>query len=595
MKSFLSSLLLLLWAVGFSQTVLQAEYFWDTDPGSGNGIPLTAIDGQFNQALETVFVNNAVLPAVGNHVLGIRVKGQNGLWGAVYRKAVRIGANNNTNALGKITQGEYFWDNDPGQGNGTPLLAFDGNFNQALESVTANNASLPEVGDHIFNIRVKADDGIWGATFKKVFRVENSNNSNNSVKITQAEYFWDNDPGVGNGLAMLAFDGNFNQALERILGNNASLPNTGDHLFNIRVKAADGQWGTTFKKVFRVENNNNSNLGVKIRQAEYFWDNDPGAGNGMSLLVFDGNFNQALESVTTNNATLPEVGNHIIGIRVKADDGIWGPAFRKTFRVSVNNNSNNSVKLVQAEYFWNTDPGAGNGTPMLAFDGNFNQAIETILASNAPFPAAGLNLLNIRVIGADGNWGTVFSKVIGLNIAYNNRVLLTSPTNGATQVALTTNLQWETLLGAGTYEYQCATDDSFNNLVQSGLVNGQTVPMTALASQTTYYWRVRANVNGNVSLWSAVWSFTTTTSLTNPEFEIGAEIEIFPNPVETVLTIQTKYNLSKIEVLDLLGKKVNLIEISDHKIDVSKCASGVYFLRAIDDQGRIFNLKFIKK
>jgi len=26
--------------------------------------------------------------------------------------------------------------------------------------------------------------------------------------------------------------------------------------------------------------------------------------------------------------------------------------------------------------FSGTDPGQGNGTPMLAFDGNFNQAIE---------------------------------------------------------------------------------------------------------------------------------------------------------------------------------------------------------------------------
>ncbi|NHM07570.1 T9SS type A sorting domain-containing protein [Flavobacterium sp. CYK-4] len=595
MKSILSKLLLLFAVSTFSQTVIEAEYFWDIDPGNGNGIPLQAIDGQFNQAIEAVFLNNAALSTAGNHVLGIRVKGQNGLWGAVYRKSIRIASNNNSNALVKITQGEYFWDNDPGQGNGNILLAFDGNFNQALESVMANNASLPNLGNHTIGIRVKANDGIWSPVFRKVLRVVNQNNSNSNVKITQGEYFWDNDPGEGNGYALLAFDGNFNQALESLLTSNATLPAPGTHSIGLRVKADDGRWGATFRKVFKVVDNNNSNSNVKIIQGEYFWDNDPGQGNGFALLAFDGNFNQALENVLANAANLPDIGNHAIGIRVKADDGIWGPVFRKTFRLAANNNTNNSVKIVQAEYFWNTDPGAGNGTPMLAFDGNFNQAIEAILAANAPFPSAGINLLNIRVIGDDGNWGNVYSKIVGIDIAYNTMVLLTSPVNGANQIPLTTNLVWQGITGAGSYEYQLATDASFSSLVQSGLVDGTSVATNALSSQTTYYWRVRANVAGNVSLWSAVWSFTTTTSLTNPEFEIGFDASIFPNPVQRTLNVATKLNLSRIEIIDFLGKKVNVPQTTINQFDVSRLASGVYFIRIESNQGQVFTSKFIKE
>ena len=38
-----------------------------------------------------------------------------------------------------------------------------------------------------------------------------------------------------------------------------------------------------------------------------------------------------------------------------------------------------------AEYFWNTDPGPGNGTPLLAFDGNYNEALEQAVANNLSF------------------------------------------------------------------------------------------------------------------------------------------------------------------------------------------------------------------
>ena len=35
----------------------------------------------------------------------------------------------------EIINAEYFWDNDPGEGSATALLAFDGNFDQAIEDI----------------------------------------------------------------------------------------------------------------------------------------------------------------------------------------------------------------------------------------------------------------------------------------------------------------------------------------------------------------------------------------------------------------------------------------------------------------------------
>ena len=64
-----------------------------------------------------------------------------------------------------ITLGEYFWDTDPGEGNGTPLVAFDGNWDESMESVSESISSLLFNGYHTFNIRVKDADGVWGYPF----------------------------------------------------------------------------------------------------------------------------------------------------------------------------------------------------------------------------------------------------------------------------------------------------------------------------------------------------------------------------------------------------------------------------------------------
>ena len=67
-----------------------------------------------------------------------------------------------------ITLGEYFWDTDPGEGNGTPLVAFDGNWDESMESVSESISSLLFNGYHTFNIRVKDADGVWSSIFSNV-------------------------------------------------------------------------------------------------------------------------------------------------------------------------------------------------------------------------------------------------------------------------------------------------------------------------------------------------------------------------------------------------------------------------------------------
>jgi hypothetical protein len=95
---------------------------------------------------------------------------------------------------------------------------------------------------------------------------------------------------------------------------------------------------------------------------------------------------------------------------------------------------------------------------------------------------------------------------------------LSTPANGATGVALAPVLDWSDVAGATSYEVQVATDSAFTNVVRSASsLSGSSWNVTpALASNTPYFWRVRAVNTCASGGFSAAFSFTTTTQTCQP-------------------------------------------------------------------------------
>jgi hypothetical protein len=152
------------------------------------------------------------------------------------------------------------------------------------------------------------------------------------TSLTQAEYFWDTDPGIGLATPVLATDGNFNSAFEQLTKNGIAAPGVGLHKFCIRVKDNTGQWGPVFMNIINVEQPTTSSI-MSIVQAEYFWDTDPGVGLGTPVLATDGNFDSAFEKLTKTGIALPSLGLHVFNIRVKDNTGQWGSIFRNVISV----------------------------------------------------------------------------------------------------------------------------------------------------------------------------------------------------------------------------------------------------------------------
>ena len=114
-----------------------------------------------------------------------------------------------------VSAAEYFWDNDPGPGNGTAMTALDGGFGQAVEAILMETSTLPAPGPHKLGIRVRDAQQNWGPVFATLVVVDPSLTAVPEIRVTHAEYFWDTDPGTGNGSAMLVFDGDDAEAAQR--------------------------------------------------------------------------------------------------------------------------------------------------------------------------------------------------------------------------------------------------------------------------------------------------------------------------------------------------------------------------------------------
>lgn len=234
--------------------------------------------------------------------------------------------------------------------------------------------------------------------------------------ITAAEYYWDVDPGAGNGIAMTAVDGNLGDAVESILLETATLPTLGAHTLGIRVRDANNTWGPAFTTVIVVDPSIITAPEINLTLAEYFWDSDPGAGSGIPLLAFDGNFDAALEQLLLETSALPDAGAHVLGLRVRDANNAWGPVFQVVVDVMEGAVSFPDINLTAAEYYLNEDPGPGAGTPMLAGDGTFDGALEVLRGGGIPVPVvAGPNVLYLRARDANNTWGPSFGIVVNID------------------------------------------------------------------------------------------------------------------------------------------------------------------------------------
>ncbi|MEO8772081.1 MAG: hypothetical protein ABI402_18425 [Ferruginibacter sp.] len=246
MNKWLSILFFLCCCYNLSaQEINKAEYFFDTDPGVGNGHQVsitTAAD-----TIRTTFPVSSAGLSEGMHALYIRSMNANG-WGHFEKFPFYI---SNTLNAPNLNEGEYFIDADPGAGN-AHHIAVAGNSDTIRMAITVSSAGLT-AGMHSLNTRFKDVSGNYSHYESSSFYI--TNEIPDMPKIVAAEYFFNTDPGVGMGTAI-----NISPAADTVL-KSFSIPvdcqNTEDwnHLY-IRVKDEAGNWSHMETDSFKLHGPN---------------------------------------------------------------------------------------------------------------------------------------------------------------------------------------------------------------------------------------------------------------------------------------------------------------------------------------------------
>ncbi len=209
--------------------ISRMEYFFDQDPGHGNGNEITGYTAG-NDIVNLTTALNATGLSQGLHTLFVRSKND---WSIT---AQQLFLKQDIPALNNLSRLEYFFDQDPGHGNGTEITGYTAG-NDIVNFTTALNATGLSQGLHTLFVRSKND---WSITAQQLFLKQDIETLANVVAI---EYFFDNDPGHGNGTAITIVPSS--NLVDQVYSINFDGLTNGQHYIYIRTKNVTGEWSIT--------------------------------------------------------------------------------------------------------------------------------------------------------------------------------------------------------------------------------------------------------------------------------------------------------------------------------------------------------------
>ena len=238
---------------------------------------------------------------------------------------------------------EYFLDADPGYGKGIAISNIQIGNNQLTFDV-----STAAPGPHVLSVRSQGGNGQWSTTLSRPIFIDRLQD------ISYVEYFIDNDPGIGQGKAVILPDTSYKAHLSLDVEVSTVGLSVGEHELFVRALDALGQWTDVMSRRFTIFKDGYEEPVVSngdLSRIEYFFDTDPGYGNGFPLE----NPNTGENTYTMSFESLDE-GVHVLSIRAQDDVGHWSQTLsRPLYAIKP------VGEIVAVEYFFDADPGEGKG------------------------------------------------------------------------------------------------------------------------------------------------------------------------------------------------------------------------------------------
>ena len=311
MKTLYTFLMCCMVSIGLAQ-IDKAEYFIDTDPGTGagNDIPINTPGYSVSESfsIDTSLLSNGI------HTLYVRTRDMNLGWSIYFKQTFLVHDFTDLTVATQINGAEYFIDSDPGTGSGTTIPITPG-FSLS-ESFSIDTSTLGN-GIHTLYVRTKDEDDRWSLYFKQTFLVHDFTNLTTPSQIIAAEYFIDTDPGTDNGSEIPITPG---FSVSESLAIPAAISD-GIHTLYIRTKDADDRWSLYFKQTFLVHTFSPP-VQTPINQYEYFFDTEPGTGASGNVVDVSPSTYDLNESIAIPSGSLSE-GTHYLYIRTRDENGVW--------------------------------------------------------------------------------------------------------------------------------------------------------------------------------------------------------------------------------------------------------------------------------
>jgi hypothetical protein len=477
----------------------------------------------------------------------------------------------NTNELTAkpIVAAEFFINTDPGVGSGTAILITNG-----ISIEESFDVTLPELeaGFHSIFIRTKDEDGNWSMYDGRVFYIQPVVSVLTTTPIVAGEYFFNEEPGVGNGTALTSFESNeFLELTDQVSTNGLT---EGFHNLFFRTKDANGIWSMHEGRIIYVQPEQPATEIAPIVTAEYYFNEDPGFGNGNIINTGDAN-ETILVNLENIETSALDKGEHNIYVRVKNEDGIWSLTENSKFNICTDTLAAPEVSVANSFC-------AGETITLTASDvakatsyewsgpNNFTAKTQSITINSVSSANAGeyfVRAINDNAECKEGNTRLVDITINTTDAPEGESVQMFEEGNTIADIVINgTDVKWYTSVSDA--------NNSTNPLATT----------TALVNSKTYYASQTINGCASISFLEVTISVTLSTDILYEN-----NFKLYPNPVTNVLQIRNDSDtiINKIEIYNLLGKRIATHINPGNSVDVAQLAKGIYIVNVFSDKAKM--------
>ncbi|MFT4062584.1 MAG: T9SS type A sorting domain-containing protein [Edaphocola sp.] len=410
-----------------------------------------------------------------------------------------------------------------------------------------------------------------------------------AANVSAAEYFIDTDPGFGSGTSIATTGGSV----------DISSLATGVHRIYVRTKNANGNWSLTNVATFFILPQSvvfpANAAAANVTAAEYFIDTDPGLGSGTGITLTGGS-NVTASNVAVDISSLA-VGVHRIYVRTKNANGNWSLSNVATFyveAVSVSIPPNASVGSISAlEYFFDTDPGFGNGT-MVSITPTTNLSNYSITADISTLQQDTTHTLYIRAL--DG-WSLTTTTTFTIGTTLPVKWLSFT---GKLQADNTVLLQWQTATETNSHHFEIERSGNgkdfapIGKMAASGNSNARhSYQFTdAQPLNGTNHYRIKQVDNDGNFTYSSVLPVNVAAARQQGFYIVN-------NPARGVLRVHIgrQGTNARLRIFDMSGRQMLLANVTTadiQQINIAALPAGMYVLQYIGENEET-NKRFVKE